>query len=268
MPTEQESFLAFLQEQKVRQTAFFPTVKHDKVVSFMGTVARPGAQGQVSVHRVLGLAAGPTPRELRVTLAGPLPRPPGPGELLTVHLTRAEHYQGYQVKTRPLLGAARPEDLVEVQGDRLLVKGESLFTVHHSPYVLKFFETVPLEEVLSMVGPVGHAIVCVGESANLSPRFVFHQELREGRLALYHGDGLALKTYMNLRPNPRGTSLVLDLETYRGFALRGPVQEFSAAEHPEAHERICRGFAAGGWGKPARTFRLAVEELFRLEPSG
>jgi len=266
--SEQESFLAFLGEQKVRQSAFFPTLKHDKVLSFMATTSLPGSYGSASVHRVLGLEAGPTSRELRVQLAGPLPRAPAPGECLTVHLTRTEHYQGFQVKTRALAGDIAPEDLVEPAGDRLLVKGTSVFTVHHSPYTLKFFENVPLEEVVETVGPVRYALVNLGESANLSPRFLFHQEVRDGRLSLFHGDGLALKTYINLRSNPREIRLVVDLESYQGFALRGPVEEFAPHQYPEAYDKICRGFTAGGWGKPARVFRMAVEELTRIAPTG
>ncbi len=268
MPSEQENVLAFLGEQKVRQSALFPTVKHDKVLSFMATTSRAGTFGAVSIHRVHALEPGATPHELRATLAGPLPCFPGAGECVTVHLTRAAHYQGFQVKTRPLGGKASLQDLVEAADDRLVVKGASVYTVHHSPYTLKFFESIPIADVLDVVGPVRFAMVCVGETANLSPRFVYHQELRDGRLTLYHGDGLALKTYMNVRANPRETRLIVDLETYRGFALRGPVEEFAPHQHPEAYDRICRGFTAGGWGKPSRVFRLTVEDITRLAPVG
>ncbi len=268
MASEQEDVLAFLGEQKARQSAFFPTVKHEKVLSFMATTSRPGAFAAVSVQRVHALEAGPSPRELRVTLASPLPRPPEAGECVTVHLTRAEHYQGFQVKTRPLGGKSSASDLLEPAGHRLVVKGASVYTVHHSPYTLKFFENVPVADVIDVVGPVRYAMVCVGETANVSPRFIYHQELRDGRLALYHGDGLALKTYMNLRTNPQETRLVVDLETYQGYALRGRVEEFAPHQHPEAYDRICRGFTAGGWGRPSRVFRLTVEEIARLAPVG
>jgi hypothetical protein len=60
----------------------------------------------------------------------------------------------------------------------------------------------------------------------------------------------------------------VDLETYHGFALRGPVEEFAPHQHPEAYDRICRGFTAGGWGKPSRVFRLTVEEIAPLAPVG
>ncbi len=268
MSSEQESFLAFLGEQKVRQSAFFPTVKHDKVLSFMATTGAPGSTASVSIHPVHSLEAGPSSRELLVRMAGPLGRAPTDGECVTVHLTRAEHYQGFQVKTKPLVGKAEPAELVEGSGASLVVKGANVFTVHHSPYTLKFFEVVPIEEVIETVGPVRHALVNVGPSANLSPRFIFHHELQGDRLVLFHGDGLALKTYMNLRSNPRETRLVVDLETYRGWAARGPVEEFAPHQHPEAYERICRGFTAGGWGKPSRVFRLTVEALTPIAPVG
>ena len=268
MSSPQESLFAFLGEQKVRQSAFFPTVKHDKILSFISTTSRPGTYGSVSVHRVLSLTPGKEGRELRVALFGPLPREPGGGECVAVHLTRAERYQGFQVKTRPLSASASLSDLVERRGEELTVNGSSVYTVHHSPYTLKFFENVPLSEVVEAVGSVRCALVCVGETANLSPRFIFHYELREGRLFLFHGDGLALKTYMNLRSNPRETRLVLDLETYQGYGLRGPVEEFAPHQYPEAFDRICRGFTAGGWGKPSRVFRLTVEEILPLAPVG
>jgi hypothetical protein len=268
VPSEQENVLAFLGEQKVRQSGLFPTVKHDKVLTFMATTSRPGSSGAVSIHRVHALAAGSTPRELLATLAAPLARPPAAGECVSVHLTRAEHYQGFQIKTRPLGGKSSTADLIEAAGDLVVVKGASVYTVHHSPYTLKFFESVPVADVIEVVGPVRYAMVCVGETANLSPRFVYHQELRDGRLALYHGDGLALKTYMNLRTNPLETRLVVDLETYQGYALRGTVEEFAPHHHPEAYDRICRGFTAGGWGRPSRVFRLTVEEITRLAPVG
>jgi hypothetical protein len=266
LSSEQDSFLAFLREQKLRQSGLFPTVKHDKVLSFMATTGTPGSTAAVSIHPVRGLEAGASSTELRVRLGGPLGRAPAEGDCVTVHLTRAEHYQGFQVKTRPLAARVAPEELVERTGADLLVRGVNVFTVHHSPYTLKFFEIVPIEEVIETVGPVRHALVNVGPSANISPRFIFHHELQEGRLSLFHGDGLALKTYMNLRSNPRETRLVVDLETYRGWTARGPVEEFAPHQHPEAYDRICRGFTAGGWGKPSRVFRLTVEELAPIAP--
>ena len=79
MSSEQEDVLAFLVEQRVRQSHLFPTVKQEKVLSFMATTSRPGTFGAVSIHRVQALEAGPTPRDLRVELAGPLGSAPASG---------------------------------------------------------------------------------------------------------------------------------------------------------------------------------------------
>ena len=269
MSSELTRFLSFLEEQRAKQASFFPTVKYEKVLSFMGTTSLTGGAPSLSVHRVHGLAAGASERELRVTLAGPLPRAPLRGESLSVHLTRVEHYQGFQVKTRPLSVQALESDLVETDAHgEVAVKGVSIYTVHHSPYTLKFFENVPLEEVVQVVGAVRYALVNVGESANISPRFVFHHEVQDGHPVLFHGDGLALKTYMNLRSNRVETRVVLDIETYRGFAARTTVEEFAPHQHPEAYDKICRGFTAGNWGKPSRVFRCVVESVTPIEPVG
>ena len=268
MSSELQDFLAFLEEQQASQAPFFSTVKFEKVLSFMGTTSLAGSWSAVSVNRVRAIAAGPTGRELRITLSGPLARAPQRGECITVHLTRVEHFQGFQVKTRPLSLQAAEADLVEPVPDGLMVKGTSIFTVHHSPYTLKFFENVPLEELLQVVGSVRYALVGVGESANFSPRFIFHHEVKDGRPVLYHGDGLALKTYMNLKSNRSERRVVLDLDSYQGWALRGTVEEFAPHQYPEAYDKICRGFSAGSWGKPSRVFRFTAEELTRIAPTG
>jgi hypothetical protein len=108
-----QSFLRFLEEQKARQASHFPTVKADKVLTFMGTTSLAGSQAAVSVNPLRRIEPGPTPRELRLALGGALPRAPGPGECLTVHVTRLEQYQGYQVKTRTLGPGVAEADLLE-----------------------------------------------------------------------------------------------------------------------------------------------------------
>ncbi|MGC3997257.1 MAG: hypothetical protein QM767_07010 [Anaeromyxobacter sp.] len=268
MSSDLESFLSFLEDQKARQAPRFPDVAFDKVLSFMGTTSLAGTHAAVSVNRVRRIEPGPTGRELRITLAGPLARTPRRGECLTVHLTRPEQYQGFQVKTRSLAVGVGEAELVEDGPDGLVVKGSSIYTVHQGPYTLKFFENVPFEEVQAIVGDVPCALVGAGETANISPRFVFHHEVRDGKVSLFHGDGLALKTYMNLKSNPQETRVVVDLESYEGFALEGAVEEFAPHQHPVAYDRICRGFGAGSWGKPSRVFRFTAERLRRLAPVG
>lgn len=268
MSSELQGFAAFLDEQKAKQASHFPTVKYEKVLSFMGTTSLAGTYNAISVNRVRKIEPGPTGRELRIVLAGPLARRPQRGECVTVHLTRAEQYQGFQVKTKALSVNLSESDLVEDHPEGIVVKGSSIFTVHHSPYTLKFFENVPYEELIQIVGKVSHAIVGVGETANLSPRFVFHHEVRGGRPLLFHGDGLALKTYMNLKSNRQESRVVLDLDTYEGYVCKGLVEEFQPHQHPEAYDKICRGFTAGSWGKPSRVFRLTVEDAQRITPAG
>jgi hypothetical protein len=263
-----QSFLAFLEEQKAKQASHFPTVKAVKVLSFVGTTSLAGSYAAVSVNRLRSVERGPTGRELRIALTGPIVRRPQRGECLTVHMTRVEQYQGYQVKTKPLATAGAEGEVIEEIGDALVVKGAQIFTVHHSPYTLKFFENVPFEDLKETVGDVRYALVGIGETANLSPRFIFHHEVEGGRVALYHGDGLALKTYMNLKANRHASVAVLDLDTFEGFLLRGVVEEFAPHQHPEAYERICEGFSSGSWGKPSRVFRYAPETIERVKPAG
>lgn len=265
MSSDLDRCLAFLETQRAAQAPRFPSVPAGQVLAFLGTTSRPGTVARVSVHRLRGIAAGGAPHELTVRLGGRLPLAPRHGECLAVHLTRPERYQGYQVKTAPL-GLGGPSALYEAEGDDLVVKGRHLFTVHHSPYTLGFFERVPFEEVGALCAGLRHALCAVGVTANLSPRFLFHHEVRDGRLLLFHGDGLALKTWSNLRQNPQEVRLLLDLDDGRGFALRGVTEPFGEAEHPVAWQKVADGFAAGGWGRPGRCFRMTVEAIEPVEP--
>ncbi len=267
MSSDPRSFLAFLEEQKARHARHFPALKAEMALAFMGTTSRAGTFATCSVHGLRRIARGPSASELRIQLAGALPRSPRQGECVTVHLTRVERYQGYQVKTRALGPGAGETELIEVGPDGLLVKGAQIYTVHHSPYTLQFFESVPFEDLEETLAGLRHALVAIGETANLSPRFVFHHEVKDGKVLLFHGDGLALKTYMNVRQNRNETRLVLDLDDFSGWSLLGSVEEFAPHQHPEAYERICQGFQAGSWGKPSRVFRFAPETFERIAPT-
>ncbi len=268
MSSDVRSFAAFLGEQRAKQARHFPRLDVDKVLVFMGTTSRAGSFAACSVNSLRGIERGASERELRVTLAGPIARPPAAGECVAVHLTRIGRYQGYQVKTRPLAPDGAPADVVEDGQGGLVVKGAQIYTVHHSPYTLKFFESVPFDEVTELAAGLRWALVAVGEAANLSPRFVFHHEVKDGKIALFHGDGLALKTYMNLRANRCETRLVLDLDDYSGWLLRGTVDEFAPHQHPEAYERICKGFTAGSWGRPSRVFKFVPDAFEPIRPVG
>jgi hypothetical protein len=265
---ELASLLAFLEEQRARQAPHFPGFAAGQILCFMGTTSLSGSSAACSVNAIRKIERGPSERDMRIVLAGPIARLPGPGECISVHLTRVDRYQGYQVKTRALARGALPSDVVEEGAQGLVVKGAQIYTVHHSPYTLRFFENVPFEEVEELVSGLRYALVAVGETANLSPRFIFHYEVKDERLALYHGDGLALKTYMNLRANRSETRLILDLDDLTGWVLHGTVDEFAPHQYPEAYERICRGFTAGNWGKPSRVFRFVPETFERIRPVG
>jgi len=261
-----KSLLEFVESQKKKQAPHFPTVKFDKVLSFMGTTSLAGTYAAVAVLPMARLEPGANPSEMRVHLRGQLPRPPARNECITVHVDKIEQYQGYQIKTKPLPAADGEEGLFRQSGSDLLVEGRQIYTVHHSPYTMKFFEQIPFEEVQQIVGGVKFALVGVGETANISPRFIFHSETKLERPVFFHGDGLALKTYMNLKQNRQETRLVLDLDTFEGYALRGTVEEFAPHQHPEAYDRICRGFAAGNWGRPSRVFRFVADQWAPLHP--
>ncbi len=266
MSTDVDAFVRFLEEQKARQAPYFPTVKSEKVLSFMGTTSLAGTHAAVAVNRVVGFEPAGGGRELRIALGGALARRPETGECVTVHITRLEQYQGYQVKTKSLQATTPEAELLEARPGGVLVKGAHVFTVHHSPYTLKFFESVPYEELEETIGGIRFALTAVGETANLSPRFVFHHEVSGGKVVLFHGDGLALKTYMNLKSNRQESRLVLDLETFAGHVLRGTVEEFQPHQFPVAYERICQGFTSGGWGKPSRVFRFVADRIDPIAP--
>jgi hypothetical protein len=262
-----QAVIAFLEDQRRKQARHFPTVHSEKVLTFMGTTSAPGTFCSVSVNRIRRLEPVNEARELYVHLRGGLSRAPAPGECVTVHVTNAQQYQGYQVKSRTLGAKAIEEDLYVAEEGGVAVKGSHIFTVHHSPYTMKFFEQIPFEEVQQIVGGVPCALVGVGETANISPRFVYHWEIRDGKLALYHGDGLALKTYMNLKSNRSETRVVVDLDDFGGFALEGVVEEFQPHQHPQAFEKISAGFAAGSWGRPSRTFRFTADRARAIAPA-
>ncbi|HET9552421.1 MAG TPA: hypothetical protein VFP50_05590 [Anaeromyxobacteraceae bacterium] len=254
--------VAFIQGQLPRQQHFFGSKAADKVLAFVASTALPGTIPSVSAHRLLGLERGQGASELLVRLAGALPRSPGAGEAASVCLFN--QYVGYQVKTRlDGRGAA-----VEPAGGGTLVRGAHVYTLHHSPFMMTAFERIPVDEVLGAVGQVPHALVGVGAQVNLSPRFNWHTEVRAGRLLLFHGDGLPLKTYLNLKSNPRVVRALVDPTTFRGFLLEGQVDELPPQAEPVAYEAVCQGFAAGGWGRPARVFRFTTSAIRPLAPEG
>jgi hypothetical protein len=256
-----QDVLEFIGAQLPRQQRFFGARVMDKVLAHVASTSVAGSLPSVSSHRLLGLTRGAAASELVARLAGALPRQPGPGEIATVCLFN--QFVGYQVKTRLAATGAVAE-----AGGETTVRGGQVFTLHHSPFMMTAFERVPVDEVLGAVGGAPFALVGVGTQVNLSPRFNWHTEVRDGRLTLFHGDGLPLKTYLNLKSNPRVVRVLLDPETFGGFLLSGRVEEFGPEAEPAAFQAITAGFQAGGWGRPARTFRFTAEEIATLSPVG
>ncbi len=261
MSSQAERFIQFLETLRGQHGPRFPQVRAEKVLTFMGTSSLAGCAASVSLHRVVGVEPAAHPGGLLVKLVGGLPRRPTPGECVSVHLTRLEQYRGFQVKTLPLAPDGLTADLFNEEGGELTVKGARLYTVHHSPYTLRFFEEIPVDEVRELAAGLPFALAAVAETANLSPRFVFHHEVRDGRVELFHGDGLALKTAMNLRSNSTETRVVLDLAQPGGWRLRGTVEPIRERDHPVAWEKVHAGFAGGGWGLPSKVYRFVAEAL-------
>jgi hypothetical protein len=261
-----EAVFKFLDAQSLKQAPRFAGITAPKVLSFMGTTSQAGSWLDVSIHRLVGVEPGEVPAAVRIRLVGPLRRAPGAGECMAVYLSRPERFLGYQIKTRPLSAGASIEEMVQPGADGFTVQGAHVFTVHHSPYTLRFFEQIPFEDVAALASEVPMALVGVGETANLSPRFVFHHEIRNERLALFHGDGLALKTAMNLRTNRQESRLLIDLDDHSGFVLRGAVEEVRQADHADGWAKVQAGFESGGWGPAARVYRFVAETVESIAP--
>lgn len=262
MSASPQDVVEFIRAQLPRQQRFFGAKVMDKVLAHVASTSVAGSLPSVSSHRLVSLERGATPAELVARVAGALPRRPAAGEIVTVCVFN--QYVGYQVKTRL---AAMPGAVDGGEG-ATTVRGSQVFTLHHGPYMMTAFERVPLDEVVAAVGGARFALVGVGAQVNLSPRFNWHTEIRDGRLTLFHGDGLPLKTYLNLKTNPQVVRVLLDPETFGGWLLSGRVEEFEAEAEPEAYQAIVAGFQAGGWGRPARTFRFVADTISPLVPAG
>jgi hypothetical protein len=253
--------LDFAAAQREKQQRWFGAPLADRFLAYVASTSSAGTSAAVSAHRLLGIERGAAEADLVVRLGGGLPRPPAPGEIASVCVF--DQYVGYQVKTRP--GAAA-SGAVAARGGETVVRGAQVFTLHHGPYQLTAFDKVPIDDVLRSVGGARFALAGVGAAVNLSPRFCWHHEERDGRIVLFHGDGLPMKTFLNVKANPRVVRVLLDPETFEGYVGHGEVREVKPSEHPVGFEKICAGFANGGWGKPARVFRFVAERWERLAP--
>lgn len=252
---------------RARHEAILPQFGASKVMSFMATSASPGAPPQVSVHRVRSVAREDDRGEPTVHLDGPLARTPERGELIALSVTDAAAFRGFQLKTHSLVDPAFAPRLHGL-GDHggAVVRTPNVFTIHHGPHAANFFEDVPLDEVSATAAAARFALVAIGESANLSPRWILHHEVTRGAVELFQGDALWSKTYLNVRRNPRERRLVIDLDTGEGLVLGGEIGEFSPAEHPVAAEKVHAAFRSAGLKPPTRLYRLRVDRAHRIAP--
>ena len=258
MPTV-ETAVAFLEKERVLQEPSFAASEGHYVLSFLGTTSARGITPSLSLHRLIGLK--PTEAGFTVELAGQLPRPPFAGESVTVSLTDWLRYRGYQLKTAAVDGGGPGPLHHAASPDRFSLQASQVYTVHHSPNEVHMFETVPVEDVLETARAVPVAVVGVGTAANISPRFLTCFEVVDGTLALFHGDGAANKTWMNLQQNTAASRIAFDLEDQTGFLFEGPCEEISSADAPQAHREVQVHHLRMGYGPPSRVYRQLVRRI-------
>lgn len=251
--------LGFLAEQTAQHSRLFGASNSRRLLSLVGTCREHGAALDVAARRIVRLAMEPDRNALVVELHGPLPRPLRHDECATVVIADYLRYRGYQLKTEDLGTTTRRDPVRTLAGGDVAIDGRRIYTVHLGPNVLKLFERVPYDEIVRDVGGVSYAVVGVGLQANISPRFVFHQEQRAGTIALFFGEGHANKSYLNLQHNARVSHLILDQRSGAGWGLAGRQQEFAPDDEPTARGLIDAGFAAGNWGRPQRYFLFTAD---------
>lgn len=250
----------------VLETGQIPWLKVPAVLGFLATTGAKDTRASVGVAWLDELSPGTDPTDVEVRLRGRLPRVLLPRENVTVSISRYEKFSGFQIKTDSLPSLEASRSCYEGGRESLLLHGRRTFTTHHGPYELQFYERVPFDELRATVGGVTHGVLAVGQSANVSPRLVFHHELRRGVLTTYHGDGLPMKTYRNLSANSSAVLLAFDLETLRGYALVGACEEVPRDENPQATRAVDDGFQALGFGRPSRIFRHSCAVVEPLQP--
>lgn len=254
--------IPFLDDLRARQ---IPWLKHPAILGFLATTGTSDSCASVALAWLDELSPGGAPSAVRVRLRGRLPRVLLPGENITVSISRYERFSGFQIKTAALDSLEAGAHCYEQVGGDLVVHGQRAYTTHHGPYELHFYERVPFDEVHATVGSVKHGVLALGQNANISPRLVFHHELRRGMLTTYHGDGVAMKTYQNLCANSSAVMLAFDLARLRGYALTGRCEEVPRDENPEATRAVDLGFQALGFGRPNRIFRHECRMVEALE---
>jgi hypothetical protein len=263
----------FIEAQKEHHAPILSNLGREKVLSFMVTSAASGRAASAGISALRGVAPGAWGAEVELRLAAGLPRAPERGECIAVSMCEPSAYVGFkffgfQLKSHALLEPSFAPRLHQSDpGNGTRVFAPRVFTIHHGPQTANFFEKIPFEEVSALAAKTPYVLTAVGEQANISPRWIFHHELRDGRLELFHGDSLQNKTYMNIRRNSREVRLILDLRTWTGFALDGTVEELNPAENRSAASAVEWAFARGGLKSPSRIYRHRAARAWRIGPA-
>jgi hypothetical protein len=257
MPTVSEA-IEFLRDQRLRQSSLFAASEGQYVLSFLGTTSSRGLSPTLSVHRLDSLEPLNQGTSFRIVLTGELPREPQQGESVTLSITDWPRFRGYQLKTDAAAGAS----LIEKLGPgRFALRASQVFTVHHSPNTVQMFEQIPVAEVLEAARVAPAVVLGIGPQVNISPRFIMAFEERDGKLALFHGDGEANKTWINLQQNTATARVVSDYQEQRGLIFEGPCRQVTQAEAPEAVGELLKHFGRVGYGPPARVYRQQVSRI-------
>jgi len=248
----------FLEARRVKDAEVLPQFGATKVLAYLGTTAEPGQPAAMGVRRLAGVGGDPDETALHVAFDAGLPRPPRRGDRVTASLTQASWFKGYQVKTFVAGDHAPGPRLFGPREGGTVLYGQHVYTVHPGPATASFFEQIPYAAVADVARDLAFAVVAVGHAANISPRFIYHHEMRDGRLVLFQGDAFMNKTFLNLRQNNTTTHLVFDPASLEGFMFIGSARELATGEEPEGARHVLDAFASAGM-KPNRMYRIDVQ---------
>jgi len=264
MPAPLSEVLEFLEERRVKEAEVLPQFGSTKVVSYLGTTAEPGQPAAMGVRRLAGVGADPDETALHVVIGAALPRVPGRGDRVALSLTQASWFKGYQVKTFAA-GRNMPEQrLFGPREGGTVLYGQHVYTVHPGPATASFFEQIPYADVAEVARELAFAVVAVGHAANIAPRFIYHHEVRDGRLVLFQGDVFMNKTFLNLQQSKATTHLIFDPASLEGFTFTGTAREISGDDEPEGMRHVLAGFTSAGM-KPNRIYCVDVERWVSVD---
>lgn len=251
--------VAFLAGQRLRQSTLFAPSQGQFVLAFLGTTNARGVAPALTVHPISRVTQTGS-SACSIELVGDLAREPSRGESVTISLTDWPAYRGYQLKTQPASGA-RASVIEHSAPGKITIHASQVFTVHHTPNTVRVFENVPFEDIERTARAAHRAVVGVGPMVNISPRFIICFEVRDGVLGLFHGDGEANKTWMNLQQNALAAHIVHDHEDGRSVRFEGPCEQVAHTDFPEIVDELCKHYVRIGYGLPSRIYRLVARHI-------